>query len=41
MTTCGLWRGGVLSQATKNKTHTPKNTCSGASKDRSHGEYLA
>ena len=33
--------GGVLSQATKNKTYTPKNICSGASKDRSHGEYLS
>ena len=32
---------GVLSQATKNKTYTPKNICSSASKDRSHGEYLA
>ena len=32
---------GVLSQATKNKTYTPKNICSGVSKDRSHGEYLA
>ena len=31
---------GVLSQATKNKTYTPKNICSGVSKDRSHGEYL-
>ena len=31
----------VLSQATKNKTYTPKNICSNASKDRSHGEYLA
>ena len=27
---------GVLSQATKNKTYTLKNTCSGVSKDRSH-----
>ena len=33
--------GGVLSQATKNKTYTSKNICSGVSKDRSHGEYLA
>ena len=32
---------GVLSQATKNKTYTPKNTCSGVSKDRSHGKCLA
>ena len=32
---------GVLSQATKNKTYTPKNICSSVSKDRSHGEYLA
>ena len=32
---------GVLSQAPKNKTYTPKNICSSASKDRSHGEYLA
>jgi len=32
---------GVLSQVTKNKTYTPKNICSSASKDRSHGEYLA
>ena len=32
---------GVLSQATKNKTYTPKNICSNASKDFSHGEYLA
>ena len=32
---------GVLSQATKNKTYTPKNICSSASKDRSHREYLA
>ena len=32
---------GVLSQATKNKTYTPKNICSSASKDRSYGEYLA
>ena len=32
---------GVLLQATKNKTYTPKNICSSASKDRSHGEYLA
>jgi len=31
---------GVLSQATKNKTYTPENICSSASKDRSHGEYL-
>ena len=31
----------MLSQATKNKTYTPKNICSSASKDRSHGEYLA
>ena len=29
---------GVLSQATKNKTYTPKNICSSASKDRSHRE---
>ena len=26
---------GVLLQTTKNKTYTPKNTCSGVSKDRS------
>ena len=32
---------GVLSQITKNKTYTNKNTCSGVSKDRSHGECLA
>ena len=32
---------GVLSQATKNKTYTPKNICSNASKDHSRGEYLA
>ena len=32
---------GVMSQATKNKTYTPKNICSNASKDCSHGEYLA
>ena len=32
---------GVLLQATKNKTYTPKNICSGVNKDRSHGEYLA
>ena len=32
---------GVLSQATKNKTYTPKNICSSASKDRSQEEYLA
>ena len=32
---------GVLLQATKNKTYTPKNICSSASKDRSYGEYLA
>ena len=32
---------GVLSQATKSKTYTPKNICSSASKNRSHGEYLA
>jgi hypothetical protein len=31
----------VLLQATKNKTFTSKNTCSSASKDRSHREYLA
>ena len=31
----------VLLQATKNKTYTPKNICSSASKDHSHGEYLA
>ena len=34
-------RRGVLSQATKNKTYTPKNICNSASKDRSHGKYLA
>ena len=28
-------------QATKNKIYTPKNICSGVSKDRSHKEYLA
>ena len=28
----------MLSQATKNKTYTPKNICSSASKDRSHRE---
>ena len=32
---------GVLSQATKNKTYTPKNICSSVSMDRSHGEYLS
>ena len=32
---------GVLSQATKNKTYTPKIICRSTSKDRSHGEYLA
>ena len=32
---------GVLSQATKNKTYTPKNICSSASKDCSHVKYLA
>ena len=32
---------GVLLQATKNETYTPKNICSSVSKDRSHGEYLA
>ena len=31
---------GVLSQVTKNKTYTPKNICSSASKDCSHEEYL-
>ena len=31
----------VLSQVTKNKTYTPKNVCSSASKNRSHEEYLA
>ena len=36
-----LSKFGVLSQTTKNKTYTPKNICSSASKDRSHGEYLA
>ena len=36
-----LFCSGVLSQTTKNKTYTPKNICSSASKDRSHGEYLA
>ena len=36
-----IYNDGVLSQATKNKTYTPKNICSSASKDRSHGEYLA
>ena len=35
------WLASVLSQATKNKTYTPKNICSSASKDRFHGEYLA
>ena len=35
------WVTGVLLQATKNKTYTPKNTCSGVRKDRSHKEYLA
>ena len=34
-----LYLPGVLSQATKNKTYTPKNIYSSASKDRSHGEY--
>ena len=32
---------GVLSQATKNKTYTPKNICSSMSKDCSYGKYLA
>jgi G:T/U-mismatch repair DNA glycosylase len=32
---------GVLSEATKNKTFTPENICSSASKGRSHREYLA
>ena len=32
---------GVLSQATKIKINTPKNTCSGMSNDRSHREYHA
>ena len=31
----------VLLQATKNKTYTPKNICSSASKDCPHREYLA
>ena len=31
----------VLSQVTKNKTYTPKNTCSGVSKDRFYEKYLA
>ena len=35
------WLASVLLQATKNKTYTPKNTCSGVSKDCSHREYLA
>ena len=35
-----IYTTGVLSQATKNKTYTPKNICSSASKDRSHREYL-
>ena len=35
------WLASVLLQATKNKTYTPKNICSSASKDRFHGEYLA
>ena len=35
------YMSGVLSQETKNKTYTPKNTCSGVSKNRSHGECLA
>ena len=34
-----LYLPGVLSQATKNKTYTPKNIYSSVSKDRSHGEY--
>jgi hypothetical protein len=39
-----LWQSmstGVLLYETKYKTYTPKSTCSGMSKDRSHGEYLA
>ena len=36
-----LLQDGMLSHATKNKTYTPKNICSSASKDRSHGKYLA
>ena len=32
---------GVLLQATKHKTYTPKNICRGGNQDRSHGEYLA
>ena len=36
-----VMEGGVLLQATKNKTYTPKNICSGVSKDRSNREYLA
>ena len=35
------WFGGVLSQATKNKTYTPKNIRSSASKDCSHGKYIS
>ena len=36
-----LYVDGVLSQVTKNKTYTPKNICSSASKDCFHEEYLA
>jgi hypothetical protein len=39
-----LWQSmstGVLLYETKYKTYTPKSPCSGMSKDRSHGEYLA
>ena len=34
----GTW---CVVAGTKNKTYTPKNICSGVSKDRSHREYLA
>ena len=35
------WFGGVWSQAIKNKTYTPKNIRSSASKDCFHGEYIS
>ena len=35
------WFGGVWSQVIKNKTYTPKNIRSSASKDCSHREYIS
>ena len=35
------WFGGVWSQVIKNKTYTPKNIRSSASKDCSHVEYIS